>query len=124
MHVAYLYSGDDGESHFGALDLPLHAEPSGASVTEFFAAEGVQFRFGRVQTLDFHPAPRRQFLLFLSGQQEYAVADGTRQAFGPGDYLLVDDTEGHGHISHRTTAGLSVWVSVPKSLDLSRWRTA
>jgi len=47
--------------------------------------------------IDWHPAPRRQFVIILSGQLEIGFSDGTKQVFGPGDARLVEDTTGKGH---------------------------
>ena len=122
MRVPWLYAGDDGESHFATLEFPLTLQESGTMASDFLQTEGLQFRNNKLMFLDFHPAPRRQFILFMSGRQEIEVASGEKMVCSPGDVLLVDDTEGHGHISRRTEPGLSVWVSVPKSLDLTQWR--
>ena len=46
---------------------------------------------------DCHPAPRRQFVIILSGQQEIGFGDGTKKIFGPGDARLVEDITGKGH---------------------------
>ena len=42
-------------------------------------------------------APRRQFVIILSGQLEIGCGDGSKQVFGPGDARLVEDTTGKGH---------------------------
>ena len=47
--------------------------------------------------LDWHPAPRRQFVIILSGQLEIGLGDGSKHVFGPGDARLVEDTTGQGH---------------------------
>ena len=46
---------------------------------------------------DWHPAPRRQFVIVLSGQLEIGFEDGTTKVFGPGDARLVEDITGKGH---------------------------
>jgi hypothetical protein len=48
---------------------------------------------------DWHPSPRRQILLILSGQIEVEVSDGELRLFGPGSILLDEDTTGKGHRS-------------------------
>ena len=47
--------------------------------------------------MDWHPAPRRQYVIILSGQLEIGLGDGTTRRFGPGDARLVEDTTGQGH---------------------------
>ena len=39
-----------------------------------------------------HRAPRRQFIINLSGQSEIEISDRTKRRFGPGDIFLVDDS--------------------------------
>ena len=49
--------------------------------------------------LDFHPAPRRQFIINLDAAVEITVGDGTKRVIGPGELFLAEDTTGQGHIS-------------------------
>jgi hypothetical protein len=61
---------------------------------------GIIFRRAPTTHLsDFHPAPRRQYVITLSGQVEIEIGDGTVKRFGPGDVMLAEDTTGHGHIT-------------------------
>ena len=89
-----IYTGDDGQSHFEELDLdagPVEWSTDGP-------ATGIAFRRGPVgEFLDWHPAPRRQWVITLSGVMEIAVGDGTSRRFGPGDVMLAEDVEGQGH---------------------------
>jgi len=45
-----------------------------------------------------HPAPRRQWVIMLRGALRVAVTDGASREFRPGDLLLLEDTEGTGHV--------------------------
>ena len=47
--------------------------------------------------MDWHPAPRRQYVIIVSGQLEIGLGDGTTRRFGPGAARLVEDTTGQGH---------------------------
>ena len=49
--------------------------------------------------LDFHNAPRRQFVVNLTGAVDIGVGDGTVRRLGPGEILLAEDTQGEGHTS-------------------------
>ena len=113
MQVVRVYTGDDGESHFEDLDLPYENIAS-AQVTAMRTASGVQFR--RTPSgnfIDWHPAPRRQYVITLEGQGEIGIGDGTKRVFNPGDVLLADDLTGRGH----TTAAIGpvdrVSVAIP-----------
>jgi quercetin dioxygenase-like cupin family protein len=62
------------------------------------AAKSIDFKAHPVGTfLDWHPAPRRQFVIIVSGQLEIGFEDGTKRVFNPGDARLVEDTVGKGH---------------------------
>lgn len=93
MGVFRLYTGDDGQSHIEELDLAAHPE-----LTSPQAAATINFReWPPGHFLDWHPAPRRQYIISLSGTIEIGLADGTKHRFGPGDARLVEDTTGTGH---------------------------
>ena len=104
MKVTHLYTGDDGRSHFADLDVPLDRQSYG-SQSSLLPVDGVILREtpeGGEQA--FHPAPRRQFVVTLSGQAEIELGDGTKRRFNAGDIMLADDTTGQGHIT-RVTQG-------------------
>jgi quercetin dioxygenase-like cupin family protein len=88
-----LYTGADGQSRIERIDLAGAPDwRSGLATTQIaFRADPV----GRY--LDWHPAPRRQFVIILSGQLEIGLGDGSKHLFGPGDARLVEDTTGQGH---------------------------
>ena len=95
MKIIRVFSGDDGESRFedvtheemakivnrlgdGAITLSNRPSPSFS---------------------DYHTAPRRQYVVFLSGTPEFECADGTKVRMAPGDILVAEDLSGHGHIA-------------------------
>jgi len=97
MQMVRVYTGDDGESHFEELKLP-YERVANAQHTALQSAIGIQFRHTPPgHFLDFHPAPRRQYIVTLEGQVELALRDGTKRIFNPGDVLLADDLTGRGH---------------------------
>jgi hypothetical protein len=100
MKITRLYTGDDGESHFEDVEVPLSERAGLGRISELRSATGVLFRETDTDyLLDWHNAPRRQFILNLEGQVEIELGDGTKRRFGPGDVLLAEDTTGRGHIS-------------------------
>jgi hypothetical protein len=93
MGTFRLYTGTDGQSHIEPIDLSRTSEwTAGLATTNITFRE---VRAGNFQ--DWHPAPRRQFVIILSGQLEIGLGDGTKHVFGPGDARLVEDTTGRGH---------------------------
>ena len=104
-----LYTGPDGKSHIEDLDLASHPE-----LTQLQAAEGIVFRSdppGRF--IDWHPAPRRQFVITLSGQGEIGLEDGTIYKFGAGHVNLAEDVTGKGHTTRVTGDQPRVTATIP-----------
>ncbi|MCP4547100.1 MAG: cupin domain-containing protein, partial [bacterium] len=48
---------------------------------------------------DWHPAPKRQWMLYLAGEVEAEASDGETRRIGPGSITLLEDTWGKGHRS-------------------------
>ncbi len=97
MQVVRVYTGSDGESHFEDLDLP-YEKIADAERTAMQSATGIQFRRTPPGSFsDWHIAPRRQYIITLSGQGEIGLEDGTTHILGPGDVNLAEDTTGKGH---------------------------
>ena len=109
MGIYRLYTGKDGESH--VEDLPLR---EGSPLAALTPTAGIQFRETPAGNfLDWHPAPRRQWVIILSGELEIGPGDGTLRRFGPGDARLVEDTTGHGHTTRVVGARPCVMAYVP-----------
>ena len=93
MGTYRMYTDAQGKARWEEIDLAAHPEwNKGFEATNtYFATRtpGV--------TADWHPAPRRQFVIVLSGQLEIGFEDGSKKVFGPGDARLMEDTTGKGH---------------------------
>ena len=99
MKIVRLYAANDRKSHFEEIEMKfggnqpmLTTDPRAASSAVFRCAPA-----GLV--IDRHPAPRRQFLVTLSGSWEIEASNGVKRVFKSGDVMLADDTTGEGHIS-------------------------
>ena len=100
MKVTRMYTGPDGESHFEDIDIPLSKGDLADRRSEPVKVTGIIFReTGGEYDLDWHNAPRRQFVINLVGEVEITVGDGTTRRLGQGDILLAEDTTGKGHLS-------------------------
>jgi hypothetical protein len=98
MKVIRLYTGSDQRSHFEEKELSFGGEK--IETTELQAASGVVFRRAPVgHVIDWHPAPRRQYVVTLSGSWEIECSDGAKRLFKPGDVMLAEDLTGKGHVS-------------------------
>ncbi|MBM3943553.1 MAG: hypothetical protein FJ316_11680 [SAR202 cluster bacterium] len=93
MAFIRLYTGDDGKTHLQVMDLA-----SQPSLTKLHGAKGIEFRTSQPGRFsDWHTAPRRQYVITLSGQAEIGLRDGTVFRLGPGDVNLAEDLTGSGH---------------------------
>jgi hypothetical protein len=61
---------------------------------------------------DWHPAPKRQIALFLSGNLEIEVSDGEKRRFESGSVVLLEDTRGKGHTTRVIENGLLAMVQL------------
>ena len=108
--ITRLYTGDDDQSHLEELDMDVGPYPW----RELRTATGIMFRHDEPgKFIDWHPAPRRQFVITLSGQVEIGLGDGTLRYFGPGDVMLAEDTTGRGHTTRAVGDVPRVSVAIP-----------
>ncbi len=92
--ILRLYTGEDGQSHFEKMNMPAGA------VEEVALAPGADLMFLRTPDghfRDWHNAPRRRYVILLSGQMEVGIGDGTVLTLFPGDVVLSEDLTGQGH---------------------------
>jgi len=93
-----LYTGPDGQTH--AEEITVDFGPGGMDGFKLKAGAGAEIRRappGRVA--DWHTAPRRQYVITLSGRGQVELIDGTKIDLGPGSIDLAEDLTGKGHIT-------------------------
>jgi hypothetical protein len=61
---------------------------------------------------DMHPSPKRQWVVFVSGQMEFETSDGDRFLGRPGSLVLLEDTSGVGHRSTVSRDAPAVMLAV------------
>ena len=99
MLITRVYTGSDRKSHFEDVEIELLDQGPMGSISALWSAKGVLFRkVSGDYDLDFHNAPRRQFVVNLTGAVEIEVGDGTKRQLRARTILLSEDTEGQGHI--------------------------
>ncbi len=111
VQIVRVYSGDDGESHFETLTPDQLAEivfPIGDGPITLGRRPSPSFS-------DYHNAPRRQYVVNLSGTAEFEISDGTKVRMVPGDVLVAEDLTGHGHIARSIGDEFRVSLAVPLS---------
>lgn len=113
MKIVRLYTGADHESHFEEFEVELDV-PGRVASSALQPARGVVFRAAPPgHWSDFHPVPKRQYVITLAGEVEIETGDGTIRRFGPGDVMLAEDTTGRGHITRVVGGGPRHYVFIP-----------
>ncbi len=109
MKFFRLYGGADGQSHFE----PLASDAKSAFFNTTQPATGLLLRNDFApHIVNFHRAPRRRWVITLSGSVDIGLGDGTSMSFYPGDVFLAEDTIGQGH-----TAKPHNWTRAYVNLD-------
>lgn len=100
MRVHNLYVDDKGETHFRDIEIEWVESGPGGKLSKRLPATGIIFR--EVQPdydLDWHPAPRRQYIINLDAGVKITASDGEARIIGAGEVILVEDIKGKGHLS-------------------------
>ena len=100
MRIHNLYVDDKGETHFRDIEVDWVEEGAAGKLSKRLPATGIIFR--QVQPnydLDWHPAPRRQYIINLDAGVQITASDGEARVIGAGEIILVEDTTGKGHLS-------------------------
>jgi hypothetical protein len=63
--------------------------------------------------IDWHPAPRRQYIINLDAGVKITASDGESRIIGTGEIILVEDTTGKGHLSQHIEGKIRHSVFVP-----------
>ena len=63
--------------------------------------------------LDWHPAPRRQYIINLDAGVRITAGDGESRVIGAGEVILVEDTTGKGHLSKSVGGQMRHSIFVP-----------
>jgi hypothetical protein len=114
VKVTRLYTGPDGKTHVEEYEIPLKGQGRGTELSATVGVTSLQFRrTNRDYNLDWHPAPRRQYVITLSGESEVELDGGRKIRLGPGNILLAEDTTGQGHISRAIGSGDRISLFIP-----------
>jgi len=100
MKIHNLYTDESGESHFRDIEIEWTETRRGSRLSKRFPATGVIFRETEAEhNVDWHPAPRRQYINNLDAGVKITASDGESRFIAAGDVILVEDTTGKGHLS-------------------------
>ena len=127
-HLSYvrLYADTGGESHFEDVAVeatPVEIVPGIPPLGLAGPLPGGEVYLVHVppeQREDgWHNAPRRQWVVQLTGISEIETSDGEVRHFGPGALVLAEDTTGRGHNSRSLNEGGQVLLFIPIPADTS-----
>jgi hypothetical protein len=113
--ITRLYTGPDGQTHAEEIEATF-APGRGNDVYKLMANSGAVINRappGRVA--DWHTAPRRQYVITLSGHGQVELIDGTKIELGPGGIDLAEDLTGKGHITRTVGNEDRVTIQIPLS---------
>ena len=114
MHIHNLYVDADGETHFRDIEVEWATDGPGGRMSKRLTATGVIFReTAGNYDLDWHPAPRRQYLVNLDAGVEITASDGEARVIGAGEVILVEDVTGKGHLSKAVSGQIRRSIFIP-----------
>ena len=127
MKCLRIYATPDGESHFGEVEIPMTAKVMVApgakpfQVSRRYLASSMEFTQipAGMRQVDWHTVPARVLTVRLTGAVEYETSDGEVRHVSAGEFVLVEDTHGKGHLSrHSSDEQTVLWIRLPDGLDL------
>jgi hypothetical protein len=114
MRIHNLYEDAEGISHFRDIEVAWVEERHFSRLSARLPASGIIFReTSGDYDLDWHPAPRRQYIINLDAGVQITASDGETRVIGPGEVLLVEDTTGKGHLSKAVEGRMRRSIFVP-----------
>jgi hypothetical protein len=99
VYMTRVFNGPDNLGHAEEVEAKFTA----GNVFKMLPVTGAELHRGSPGSVaDWHNAPRRQYVITLTGQGEIEVAGGKKISIEPGHIDLVEDTTGKGHITRVT----------------------
>src|SRR3979411_361792 len=93
MRIHNIFVDDKGETHFRDIQVEWKHEGRGGKTSDTFPATGIIFRqTPGTYDYEWHPAPRRQYIINLDGGVSIQASDGETRIIGAAQVLLVVDS--------------------------------
>ena len=90
MKIHRLYADEQGESHWQDVEVDLTEQTRAGRLSKRLPATGIIFReVPPDYDLDWHPAPRRQYIINLDAGVQITASDGETRRIGAGEVILV-----------------------------------
>ena len=114
MKIHNLYCDANGESHWRDVEVEWVEERNFSKLSARLPATGIIFRETQAEhDIDWHPAPRRQYIVNLDAGVKITASDGESRVIGVGEVILVEDTTGKGHLSQHVEGRIRHSIFVP-----------
>ena len=114
MRIHNLYTDEHGESHFRDIEVEWAEIRPSRKYSARLPATGIIFRETAADyDLDWHPAPRRQYIVNLDAGVKITASDGEAREIGAGEVILVEDTHGKGHLSQAIGGKVRQSIFIP-----------
>lgn len=120
MRLVRIHAGESGELCFEDLEIELQADALGRISRMMPAGQVFVRELKRALVVDYHRAPRRQLVFFVSGTVEIESSNGVRTVLRAGGAILAENTTGKGHITRVIDGPATcVYVPVPAEFDIA-----
>jgi hypothetical protein len=114
MRVHNLYEDENGQSHWRDIEIQWVQETPGGRLSAPIPVSALIFRETPPSyDLDWHPAPRRQYIVNLVGGVQLTASDGEARVIEAGEVILVEDISGKGHLSKSVEGKLRHSLFIP-----------
>jgi hypothetical protein len=114
MRIHNLYEDANGISHFRDIEIEWVEEKNFSKLSARLPATGVIFReTSGDYDLDWHPAPRRQYIVNLDAGVQLTASDGEVRIINAGEVVLVEDIGGKGHLSKAISGKMRHSIFIP-----------
>ena len=114
MRIHHLYADAQGESHWEDLEIACTESAASRRESARLPATGIIFRqVDPSYDLDWHNAPRRQYIINLDNGVRLTASDGESRVIGAGEVILVEDVTGKGHLSKAINDRVRHCIFVP-----------
>lgn len=105
MEIPELYADAAGDTHFRSTTIAFELRdfsppwPAIGVSADLKPSAAVFLEAPPGWDKVFHPTPRKQLAVILTGELTVAATDGEVRRFGAGDCVLLNDPDSKGHLS-------------------------
>jgi hypothetical protein len=99
------------DSYFEESEIPTNNLKYLGKYSDAHKVQDLYFRNSIEEVYDFHPAPQKQYIIYLSGKAEITTSKGETKTFIAGDILSVEDNYGKGHKSSIIEEGKALIIT-------------